>query len=284
MVAEGGAPNKILIVNPSAGSVSERDSERLSEAFPDHLLLTVEPGVDVKQLLESTGIGEDAQVVVVGGDGTVGAVARLLAGTKHAFGIIPRGTYNNFARALGIPLDFDAAIKAIQRGRRRQVTLGSVNGHFFLEAAAIGLFGEALALGEAAKDLHYGDALAKLRELVAPRSFEYRLRGDVNRRGRARSLVLANTPFTGARIEVGEGTPQDPYLKLTVAVGQSPLDLLLRLLRAVLPLRPQAPPARNVRRLHVETTPSMQIYADVSEVGRTPADFEAVPDGLIVIF
>jgi diacylglycerol kinase (ATP) len=284
MVAEGGLAKKLLILNPAAGSMDQGDTERLLEAFPDYLLRTVNPGDDLADLVGSAQIIEDAPVVAVGGDGTVGAVARSLAGTRHPFGIVPRGTFNNFALALGIPLDFEGAVRVIQRGRVRPVTIGRVNGRPFLEAAAIGLFGDALALGEASKDLHYGDVLEKLRGMLAPRDFEYRLSGDANGRGDARSLVVANTAFTGARIEVGEGSPEDPYLELTVGIGRSRLDLVARLLRGLLRRRSSAaPPARRVRRVRIETRPAMRVYADVAEVGETPAEIEALSGGLNVL-
>jgi diacylglycerol kinase family enzyme len=284
MVAEGGQAKKLLIVNPAAGSIDPEDAERLKDAFPDYLLVTVKPGDDLEELVASAHVSEEAPVVAVGGDGTIGAIARSLAGTRHPFGIVPRGTFNNFARALGIPLDFEGAVRVIQRGRVRPVTIGRVNGTPFLEAAAIGLFGDALALGEASKDLHYGDALERLRGLLAPRDFEYRLSGDAAGRGKARSLVVANTPFTGARLEVGEGSPEDPYLELTVGVGRSRLELAARLLRGLL-RRPSkaAEPTPRVRRVRVETRPQMRVYADVAEVGETPATIEAVPGGLNVL-
>ena len=44
-------------------------------------------------------------VVAGGGDGTVSAVASILAGTPVPLGVLPLGTLNHFAKDLGIPLD-----------------------------------------------------------------------------------------------------------------------------------------------------------------------------------
>ena len=55
-----------------------------------------------------------------------------------------------------MPTDLDEAIKAVQDGTPHPVTVGRINGHPFLEVAAIGMFGEALQLGEAAKDMVFG--------------------------------------------------------------------------------------------------------------------------------
>src|ERR1700729_4185407 len=44
-------------------------------------------------------------VIVAGGDGTVGKVAKRFAGTKVPIAVIPTGTANNLARALGVSVE-----------------------------------------------------------------------------------------------------------------------------------------------------------------------------------
>jgi diacylglycerol kinase (ATP) len=58
--------------------------------------------------------GIDA-LVVVGGDGTVHLGLQAVAGTGVGFGVIPTGTGNDFARAVGVPIDPTAAGQAIAR-------------------------------------------------------------------------------------------------------------------------------------------------------------------------
>src|SRR5438477_4273099 len=55
----------------------------------------------------------DALVIVGGGDGTIGAAAAAMIGTKTRLGILPLGTLNHFARDLGIPTDLDEAARLI---------------------------------------------------------------------------------------------------------------------------------------------------------------------------
>jgi YegS/Rv2252/BmrU family lipid kinase len=82
----------------------------------------------------------DPLLIVGGGDGTVGAAAAALAGTKTALGILPLGTLNHFARDLGIPFELDLAAKAIAGGNQRQVDVAEMNGRVFINNSAIGLY------------------------------------------------------------------------------------------------------------------------------------------------
>src|SRR5262249_39576575 len=58
-------------------------------------------------------------VIAGGGDGSIRAVASVLAGTRVPLGIIPLGTFNHFAKDLGLPLDLESAVETIGDGRTR---------------------------------------------------------------------------------------------------------------------------------------------------------------------
>lgn len=62
--------------------------------------------------------------VAAGGDGTIGAVATQVAGSGLPLGILPLGTSNDVARALGVPLDLHAACAAIAQGEPVEVDVG----------------------------------------------------------------------------------------------------------------------------------------------------------------
>jgi YegS/Rv2252/BmrU family lipid kinase len=79
-------------------------------------------------------------VVAGGGDGTINAVASVLAGSGAALGVLPLGTLNHFAKDLGIPQVLDAAIRNVATGRRVQVDVGAVNDRIFLNNSSLGLY------------------------------------------------------------------------------------------------------------------------------------------------
>lgn len=64
--------------------------------------------------------GTDA-VVAMGGDGTVHLALQAVAGLSTPLGIIPVGTGNDFAAALGLPTDTEAAMDVIATGHLRIV-------------------------------------------------------------------------------------------------------------------------------------------------------------------
>lgn len=271
------AASGVVLVSSAAGSVTAEIEHRLREVFKDDQVLDFDPKQDFVSWLTP-----GAKVIVAGGDGTVRFVGRRLAGTDHPLAILPLGTFNNFASSLGIPTDLEAAIQVARHGRPTPATLGRVNGEPFLEAAAAGMFGAAITLGEAAKDLAFGDLGRCLQELVGARKFRYRLSGDLTLSGSALSLVFANTPATGARLPLASTSPIEPVLQLSVHAGSSRFDLLRRIVAAVLRRRP-ASPVLSFRRLHVETDPGVNVYADSEAIGQSPIDVEAQVGGLYVL-
>jgi diacylglycerol kinase (ATP) len=96
-------------------------------------------------------------VLVAGGDGTVGLVAKRLVGTRIPVAVIPTGTVNNVARTLGIAVDARTAIESLRRAVVREVDLGVVktergSGERFIEGFSVGLF--AWVMAERAEHKH----------------------------------------------------------------------------------------------------------------------------------
>jgi diacylglycerol kinase family enzyme len=87
-------------------------------------------------------------VIALGGDGTVNEVVNgLLTDGVHpgvpALGVVPCGSTNVFARALGLPNDpFEATsilIDALTTGRQRRIGLGQADDRWFAFTAGLGL-------------------------------------------------------------------------------------------------------------------------------------------------
>ena len=86
-------------------------------------------------------IADGVQVVVAGGgDGTINAVASVMAGSGVDFGVLPLGTLNHFAKDLGIPLELDEAVRNVVEGRRIEIDVGEVNDRIFINNSSLGLY------------------------------------------------------------------------------------------------------------------------------------------------
>jgi diacylglycerol kinase family enzyme len=271
----------LLILSSKAGSMTPQIETKLRKAFASSLIVEFDPKMDVEKLVSPT-----ATIIVAGGDGTIGWVVRKLAETRHPIGILSMGTFNNFAKSLHLPMTVDAAIRVIQTGRPRPITLGRVNGKVFLEAAAIGLFGEFITAGESAKDRAFGAFAEDLKHIAEAKPFTYELSGDIRGSGTAMSLVFTNTTSIGAQMPVSDKTPKDPYLELSVHAGATRTDIAKRVLARVVLRKHREGGLGQVfkfRRLEVKAKPNVHIYADNAQIGRTPATITAEVSAVQVI-
>ena len=89
--------------------------------------------------LAARAVSENSERVVAGGgDGTVSAVAGVVAGTNVALGVLPMGTLNHFAKDVGIPDTLEAAVRNVFTGRVRKVDVAEVNGRVFVNNSGTG--------------------------------------------------------------------------------------------------------------------------------------------------
>ena len=79
-------------------------------------------------------------IVAAGGDGTVMAVAGALLGREVPMGVLPMGTFNFFARGLGLSEVPEEAARQLLDARPHPIRVGTVNGRAFLNNASIGIY------------------------------------------------------------------------------------------------------------------------------------------------
>jgi len=87
--------------------------------------------------------------VAAGGDGTVNHLVQALVNTEGVLGVIPIGTYNHFARDLGIPMDWRGAMEIAVSGATKQVDTARANDRFFVNNISMGLYPELVSKREA---------------------------------------------------------------------------------------------------------------------------------------
>src|SRR5690606_31781390 len=118
-----------LIFNPKAKSQKgERTLRFLMEHAHRFALYATNHGDEARELAARFAAEGEPVVVAAGGDGTLNAVVKGLAGTATALGVIPAGTMNVFARELGIPFDnLPKSFDVIERGHVREIDLFEAN-------------------------------------------------------------------------------------------------------------------------------------------------------------
>ena len=114
---------------------------RISAEFGAETQLVVTKRGDDISSLAAHALAEHRQPVVAGGgDGTINAIAGQLAGTNAILGVLPMGTLNHFAKDVGIPLNLEAAIYNLFKGKIGKVDVGEVNGRVFVNNSGIGFY------------------------------------------------------------------------------------------------------------------------------------------------
>ena len=225
------------ILNPRAG-VSPLEARRAAERGHPRwndfdLSVTEGPGHAIELARAAAESGADL-VLSVGGDGTANEVARGLLGGSAALGIVPMGSGNGLARALGIPLRPARALDALEMGVRRAIDVGMVNGRPFLNVAGIGFdaavsraFHDSGRAGGRRGLLSY--VRLSLREMVGYRAPRLVIETPRERiEARPFVLVLANGPQYGSGAVINPGGKlDDGQLELVILDDGPLLGLLL---------------------------------------------------------
>ncbi len=129
----------VIVVNPSAGS-SGRVADELHEALPEAEVIELAEGDDLLAAL-SDAADRGCTVGVAGGDGSINAAAGVAAEADKPLLVVPAGTLNHFALALGVNTVADAA-GAVSNGQAVAVDRAVIDGHGFVNTASIGSYVE----------------------------------------------------------------------------------------------------------------------------------------------
>ena len=131
------------ICNPTAGNGQgekiglQIETMLRQRNIPFRLERTLAPDHGTRLAEEAVKAGADT-VLAIGGDGTAHEVARGLFRSQTAFGIIPAGTGNDFAKTIGVPKDPAAALEHILSHPPRKTDVGIFNDRMFLNEIGAG--------------------------------------------------------------------------------------------------------------------------------------------------
>ena len=278
-----------LIFNPSAGTAGASPIQMMDvihelqawKLVPEAFL--VEAGCDLPGAVKDALAQGIRMFVVCGGDGTISAVAGMLASTRATLGIIPIGTQNNTALSLGIPTDIPAAIAILRTGRRIKVDVGMATcprpaaqgGEIstpFLEICSVGLVS---TLFPSTDDVQHGN-LARVGDFVAtlvsspPAEIHLVLDNKQEVHALGHVVLVSNLPYFGRHYMIGAPNAfHDGLLDVLFFADLSKLDLVGYVLHGVGTGYLEDPRIQHyqVRRVDIDTQPAMPIMADGNALG-----------------
>ena len=236
------------------------------------------------------------RLLVAGGDGTMHLAAQGLVGSDCAMGVIPLGTGNDLARALGIPRkprQLSAAVERALTGPVRRIDLAQVGNAYCVGYAGVGFDSEVGLLVNRIRRIRgplvYVYAVVRTLFSFTPPLLRVEHDGGVFE-GKGMFVVVANLPTFGGGMKIApEARIDDGLLDLVIARELSALRLL-----AVFPKvysgRHVTHPAVTIlrtRRAEITLDREMTLCGGgepVQEVrAGEPVVVEVVPGGLAVV-
>jgi diacylglycerol kinase (ATP) len=227
-------------------------------------------------------------LVVMGGDGMVHIALQAVVGSATTLGVVPTGSGNDVARALGIPPRQPLeATDIVIAGRTRRIDVARAAGTYFATVLCTGfdsLVNErANAMTWPSGQMRYN--FATLAELRVFRPLAYTLELDGEKTSLEAMLVaVGNGPSYGGGLRMCDGARlDDGLLDVVIIKPVSKLELLKvypRLFKGTHVTHP-AFERHRVHRVQVSTS-GVVGYADGERLGPLPLTVEAVPGAVTV--
>ena len=290
-----------VLLNAHAGGDADiaRQAIRL---HPDATLIEAE---DLAEAAETAARAGADVVVAAGGDGTVHAVANGLmrvgssGADRPAFGVLPMGTGNDFARTLAMPLDLLTAnqLDLLASGERRTLDLIHVGctseGECYAVNACSGGFTGQIdeemtpelkaTWGPLAYTIGTLKALPEMEHYRTTVAWDDEEPEDV----RAFNVLVANGRTIGGGTPVApHANPEDGLLDVVVVREGGALDIARLTAKAYATADYTEDDKiihRRVRRVTVASEPGMLFNVDGEAHTREPVTFEVVPGALRVV-
>jgi diacylglycerol kinase (ATP) len=272
-------PRLALLANPESGT---GEADRVAAVLRAHDGEVTSFGLDQ---LEQAREARAERYVVAGGDGSIGSVAELAAAARAPLAVVPVGTANDFARALGIPLDASQAAALAATGHRtRRLDLARARGkdldeRAFVNAASVGLSPVAAHKAHGLKRLlgPFAYALGAIRAGLGSRPLRCRLVCDGSEAflGDAWQVTVASTGAFGGGAEV-DADPGDGLLDAVVIEAGSRVALVVRAygLRAGTVTSQRGVHSFTAATVELEVPPGTPYNIDGELVEAGPARFE----------
>ena len=289
----------VVVANPTAGrgragKLIGKVDRLLNGLGIRHEFRITESADDLRRQARAA-VDRGADVVaVLGGDGSIGLAADAVLGTNAVLAILPSGTADDFAKAVGVG-KLDVAVRALAERHVVsidviRVTTGAERRHF-VNVAGAGFDSE---VNEAANAMRldlgatgtYLAAVVKTLSRFTPAGFRIELDGNETIEGPHMLVAVGNATSYGGGMRV---TPDasvvdgsaDVFALRALSTGAF-LRAFPKVFRGTHVHHPAVRMAR-ASSIKVEADRRVQVYADGERVGPLPALFDVVPSALPLV-
>jgi diacylglycerol kinase (ATP) len=288
----------VVVANPTAGGgkagrlIGKVDAG-LHALRVDHRVLVTESPADMEATARSVGQDGASIVAVLGGDGTVSCAANGLLGTGAALAVLPAGTGDDFAAAVGAPR-LEGAVRLLANPKIRpidvvRISAGQLVRHF-VNVAGAGFDSE---VNETANAMTvrlggtgtYIVALVRTLSRFTPAHYTIEADGETLETD-AMLAVLGNGVSYGGGMKVTpDASLVDGLIDVCVIEALSKPAFLRAFPKVFAGAHISHPKVRMLRASAVvmEANRAVQVYADGERVGPLPARFDVLPAALPVV-
>lgn len=235
-----------VILNLGSGrkdddAFAETVTEALQARCAEFSLRKTGRGSDLSDMAQKA-VAEGFDVIVAaGGDGTQAAVAGALAGTDTIMGVLPGGTFNYFARDLGVGEELQDALETILDARVTPVDIGQVENLVFLNNVSLGAYPHILKTRESiyrrwgrSRVAAYWSVLVAMRRLRHPMTLTARVDGEA-RQFTTALVFVARSAYQLENFGLeGADAIRDGQFAVLIAKARKPLPLLRSAMRLAL--------------------------------------------------
>lgn len=280
------------IVNPAAGGarinkIQDRLQERLKRlSIMGEFVKSTGPE-DVAKLAR-IGIEKGYKTIVaVGGDGTINEVMNaILDNEKVALGIIPTGTTNDLADALGIR-DWYSATGILASRKIEEVNLGRIGSRYFVTSVSIGFEPKVanlrrLSRGNIVDKIRFGVGMFKAATTYRPIRASIKFDDNYDVAAECFNVIVSNSNFSPVTAKKSKKTEN---LLNTVIITKIPGSKALRYgyhsNASVIEL-----PKISVfhsRKIIITTRKSVDVTADGQVIAKTPVEVRVADKKVRVI-
>ncbi|SFV29317.1 Diacylglycerol kinase family enzyme [Devosia crocina] len=180
-----------------------REAEDVFASQGHELTCQIVGGSDVLAAIKDAAHSADNDAVIAaGGDGTISSAAGIAYEAGKVLGILPAGTMNLFARALGVPLDIHQALRAVAEGEIGQVDLAMANGRPFVHQFGVGIHPRLVRIRDGmVYRSRVGKMLASLRAIAAAAVNPPRFEVTHDGAGERKQLVVSGIAVSNNRLD-----------------------------------------------------------------------------------